>query len=89
MVKYTRRYIRKADRVYDPNDPYRFSYEHATPESEAEFYRCIGAGPVAFTRPGGFPPAAGAAQSAGQTPPPAAPRQAPARRKDRKSPDGQ
>ena len=25
------RYIRKADRVYDPKDPYRFCYEHSTP----------------------------------------------------------
>jgi hypothetical protein len=52
MIKYTRRYIRKADRVYDPNDPYRFSYERSTPESEAEFYRIFGGGPIAFTRPG-------------------------------------
>ena len=31
------RYTRKADRVYDPKDPYRFCYEHSTPESEVEF----------------------------------------------------
>ena len=55
MVKYTTRYIRKADRVYDPKDPYRFCYEHITPEAEAEFYRLIGDGPVAFTRPKAAP----------------------------------
>ena len=77
MVKYTRRYIRKADRVYDPKDPYRFCYEHSTPESEAEFYRLIGDGPVAFTRPGGFPPVPEkAAEPGGQKPPPAKPRSA-------------
>lgn len=71
------RYIRKADRVYDPKDPYRFCYEHSTPELEAEFNRGIGNGngPVSFTRPGGFPPApATAAPTAEQTPPPAKPR---------------
>ena len=57
-IKYTRKYIRKADRFYDPNDPYRFSYEHSTPESEAEFYRIFGGGPIAFTRPGMSPPVA-------------------------------
>jgi hypothetical protein len=82
MVKYTTRYIRKADRVYDPKDPYRFCYEHITPEAEAEFYRLIGDGPVAFTRPGGFPPGAGATPPAEQKPPPAKPR--PARKRPEK-----
>jgi hypothetical protein len=43
-------------------------------QKEAEFYRQIGNGPVAFTRPGGLPPAVGAAQPTERTPPPAAPR---------------
>ena len=51
MVKYTTRYIRKADRVYDPKDPYRFCYEHSTPESEAEFNRGIGNGSVGQVYP--------------------------------------
>ena len=75
MVKYTTRYIRKADRVYDPKDPYRFCYEHITPEAEAEFYRLIGDGPVAFTRPKAAP-AAGTAPAAERTPPQAKPRRA-------------
>ena len=77
MVKYTTRYIRKAERVYDPKDPYRFCYEHITPEAEAEFYRLIGDGPVAFTRPKApAPAAAGTAPAAEQTPPQAKPRRA-------------
>jgi hypothetical protein len=76
MVKYTTRYIRKADRVYDPKDPYRFSYEHITPEAEAEFYRLIGDGPVAFTRPKTAPAAAGTSPAAERTPPQAKPRRA-------------
>ena len=67
MVKYTTRYIRKADRVYDPKDPYRFCYEHITPEAEEEFYRLIGDGPVAFTRPKAAP-AAGTAPPAARAP---------------------
>jgi len=89
MVKYTTRYIRKADRVYDPKDPYRFSYEHITPEAEAEFYRRIGDGPVAFTRPKTAPAAAGTSPATERTPPQAKPRPAPARKKGRKSSDGQ
>ena len=74
MVKYTR--SPKAKRVYDPKDPYRFCYEHITPEAEAEFYRGIGDGPVAFTRPTAAPAAAGATPPAEQKPPPAKPRPA-------------
>ena len=71
MVKYTTRYIRKADRVYDPKDPYRFCYEHITPEAEAEFDRGIGngRGPVAFTRPKAAPAAATAPASEPPQPP--------------------
>ena len=69
MVKYTTRYIRKADRVYDPKDPYRFCYEHITPEAEEEFYRLIGDGPVAFTRPKAAPAAATAPASEPPQPP--------------------
>ena len=85
MIKYTRRYIRKADRVYDPNDPYRFSYEHATPESEAEFYRIFGGGPIAFTRPGMPPPAAATPPSPAPEPQPAKPRPAAKPRASRKN----
>jgi hypothetical protein len=88
MAKYTTRYIRKADRVYDPKDPDRFSYERITPEAEAEFYRRIGNGPVAFTRPKAAPAAAAAAPPAAEQKP-AKPRPAPARKKGRKSSDGQ
>ena len=57
----------KAKRVYDPKDPFRFCYEHITPEAEAEFYRRIGDGPVAFTRPTtASPAAAGTAPAAEQ-----------------------
>jgi hypothetical protein len=86
MVKYTTRYIRKADRVYDPKDPYRFCYEHITPEAEAEFDRLIGDGPVAFTRPKAAPAAAAAAAPAAErTPPQAKPRRAAKPRTTRRS----
>ena len=85
------RYIPKAKRVYDPKDPFRFTYERCTPESEEEFYRSIGNGPVAFTRPklSPAPAAAGTAPAAVRTPPQAKPPRAPARKKGRKSSDGQ
>ena len=38
-------------------------------EDEAEFYRQISGGPVAFTRPGSPPPTAPPAEPAEQTPP--------------------
>ena len=86
MVKYTTRYIRKADRVYDPKDPYRFCYEHITPEAEAEFDRLIGDGPVAFTRPKAAPAAAaGTTPAAERTPPQAKPRRAAKPRPTRRS----
>jgi hypothetical protein len=87
MVKY----VPKAKRVYDPKDPDRFSYERITPEAEAEFYRLIGDGPVAFTRPKAAPapPAAAAAPAPEPPPPQAEPRPASARKKGRKSSDGQ
>lgn len=85
-MKYTRRYIRKADRVYDPDDPYRFSYEHSTPESEAEFYRIFGP-PVAFTRPGMSPAATPTTPE--PQPPPAAPLPPAKRGRARRSRRGQ
>ena len=64
-----------------PYDPYP---GWAAPTPEAEFWRMIGDGPVAFTRPGGFPtPSAPAAEPAKQTPPPAGPRPASKRRTGR------
>jgi len=44
--------------------------------SEAELYRSIDKGPIAFTRPGSSPPAAPAAEPAEQTPSPVGPRPA-------------
>ena len=86
MVKYTTRYIRKADRVYDPKDPYRFCYEHITPEAEAEFERLVGNGPIAFTRPKAAPAAAAeTSPAAEQTPPQAKPPRAAKPRTTRRS----
>jgi hypothetical protein len=51
--------------------------------SEEQFLRCIGEGPVAFTRPGGS--SATAAQPAEQTPPPAGPHPVSKRRTGRQS----
>ena len=81
MVKYVPK--AQGDRVYDPKDPYRFSYERITPEAEAEFYRRIGDGPWHSPARRGFPPgAAGTTPPAVQTPPPAKPR--PARKRPEK-----
>src|SRR6516165_357747 len=54
-----------------PYDPYP---GWGPPIPEEEFYRQISGGPVAFTRPGGFPPpAAGTTESVERKPPPAKP----------------
>jgi hypothetical protein len=69
--------IRKRRGPYDP-------YPGWAPQmSEEEFYKMIGDGPVAFTRPGSPPPPATAAEPTEQKPPPAAPRTASKRRTTR------
>jgi hypothetical protein len=65
------------------SDPaYIPGFHDQPPIPEEEFYRQTGDGPVAFTRPGGFPPGAGATPPAEQKPPPAKPR--PARKRPEK-----
>jgi hypothetical protein len=69
------------------SDPaYIPGFHDQPPIPEEEFYRQIGDGPVAFTRPGGFPPAAEAKPPEPTPPPQAKPTPASARGKD---PDGQ
>jgi hypothetical protein len=63
-----------------PYDPYP---GWASPTPEAEFYRQIGSGPVAFTRPDLPPRPGSAAEPAERKPPPEAPHPASRRGKAR------
>jgi hypothetical protein len=47
--------MKKPKRLTDPSKALLYSY--ITPEKEAEFYARLGAGPIAFTRPGPHPAA--------------------------------
>jgi hypothetical protein len=69
------KFMERRRRVLERNPHLALCYPWCTPEDEAEFYRQIGNGPVSFTRPGGFPPAA-KAEPGEQTSPPAGPRSA-------------